>query len=583
MIKRIIYVLTLVNFLAINSDLHCQSIKKDLINTSKKRDINFINFSAKDSTGVRKKLKTPKNNYRTESNNATNQLPYPIIFIHGLSSNHSTWNSTTDWLDNEYNLIFGGRLDYCLDFDSDLTTANGNFYPEEGADIARFEYNLIPNGDYFYINFDVGIDGSVSPPITSPQNNLSNQAAIKKQGIALSDAIEVVLMTTGKSKVILFGHSMGGLASREYLQNHDIWQLDGAHHIAKLVTTGTPHGGSNASGSALSLLAGIDESSDGIRDLRSSYFWSGDQGVYLEGGIEDSAVLFDSIFYPFYNLDVNCNGIINEQIIGLNEKYNPMDLEYSCIIGDFLGIGSDGIVTTSSQNIFNFIDLNSNFQQNIYNTSASHIDLTSQYSINLSALDEPNFQELSYNIELNKSYIGFINQQSQSDLINDIDYFKFSIDENNYFDVNVENLSENLIEWNIFDSNNNNLIYNSTESLTENSTQIYLENGNYFLVFESIASEINSQYNFSIETTLSSCEANIANIKISPNPFGSTINISSNLIFNKAQIYNSLGQKLMTLDLKPEQKIDLSELKRGIYHITFVNGSQRKTFKIIKN
>ncbi|MAZ54466.1 MAG: esterase [Flavobacteriales bacterium] len=582
MVIRIIYLLTLVNFLATSSDLYCQSIKKDLINISKKRDINFINFSAKDSTGVRKKLKTPKNNYRTESNNVTNQLPYPIIFIHGLSSNHSTWNSTTDWLDNEYNLIFGGRLDYCLDFDGDLTTANGNFYPEEGADIARFEYNLIPNGDYFYINFDVGIDGSVSPPITSPQNNLSNQAAIKKQGIALSDAIEVVLMTTGKSKVILFGHSMGGLASREYLQNNDIWQLDGAHHIAKLVTTGTPHGGSNASGSALSLLAGIDESSDGIRDLRSSYFWSGDQGVYLEGGIEDSAVLFDSIFYPFYNLDVNCNGIINEQIIGLNEKYNPTDLEYSCIIGDFFGIGSDGIVTTSSQNIFNFINLNSNFQQNIYNISASHIDLTSQYSINLSALDEPNFQELSYTIELNKAYIGFINQQSQNDLISDIDYFKFSIDENNYFDINVENFSENLIEWNIFDSNNNNLIYNSTESLTENSTQIYLENGNYFLVFESIASEINSQYNFSIETTLSTSESNIANIKISPNPFDSTINISSNLIFNKAQIYNSLGQKLMTLDLKPEQKIDLSELKRGIYNITLVNRSQRKTFKIIK-
>ena len=561
---------------------NAQFLNEELTNISKKRNINFINFSAKDSTGTRKKLKKPKSNFRLVNNSVTNQLPYPIIFIHGLSSSHSTWNNTTDWLDSEYNLVFGGRLDYCLDFDGDLTTANGNFYPEEGADIARFEYNILPNGDYFYVNFDVGIDGSISPPITSSNNNLSNQAAIKKQGIALSDAIQVVLMTTGKSKVILFGHSMGGLASREYLQNNDIWQLDGAHHIAKLVTTGTPHGGSNASGSALSLLAGIDESSDGIRDLRSSYFWSGDQGVYLEGGVEDSAVLFDSIFYPFYNVDVNCNGIINEQIIGLNEKYNPIDLEYSCIIGNFLGIGSDGIVTTSSQNIFNFIDLNINFQQNIYNISASHIDLTSQYSTNLSALDEPNFQELSYTIELNKAYIGFINQQSQNDLINDIDYFKFSIVENNYFDINVENLSENLIEWNIFDSNNNNLIYNSTESLTENSTQIYLENGDYFLVFESIASEINSQYNFSIETTLSSSETSIANIKISPNPFGSTINISSNLIFNKAQIYNSLGQKLMTLDLKPEQKIDLSELERGIYHITLVNRSQRKTFKIIK-
>ena len=64
-------------------------------------------------------------------------------------------------------------------------------------------------------------------------------------------AIYYVLQLTGRDKVILMGHSMGGLAAREYLQNPSNWQLDGQTHVAKLVTTGTPHGGSNASFSIL--------------------------------------------------------------------------------------------------------------------------------------------------------------------------------------------------------------------------------------------------------------------------------------------------------------------------------------------
>ena len=49
------------------------------------------------------------------------------------------------------------------------------------------------------------------------------------------------------NKVILVGHSMGGLAAREYIQNSMHW-LTGNHRVAKLVTSGTPHQGSNYSG-----------------------------------------------------------------------------------------------------------------------------------------------------------------------------------------------------------------------------------------------------------------------------------------------------------------------------------------------
>jgi len=47
---------------------------------------------------------------------------------------------------------------------------------------------------------------------------------------------------------------MGGLASREYIQNTSNWQSDNVHHVAKLLTVGTPHGGSNASDSFITFL-----------------------------------------------------------------------------------------------------------------------------------------------------------------------------------------------------------------------------------------------------------------------------------------------------------------------------------------
>ena len=50
--------------------------------------------------------------------------------------------------------------------------------------------------------------------------------------------INEVLKETGKEKVILVGHSMGGLLSRYYLQ-----RLDGDKHVKKIITIGTPHYG----------------------------------------------------------------------------------------------------------------------------------------------------------------------------------------------------------------------------------------------------------------------------------------------------------------------------------------------------
>ncbi len=51
------------------------------------------------------------------------------------------------------------------------------------------------------------------------------------------DAVEALRRHTGAARVILVGHSMGGLAARVYLRKH------GDAHVARVITLATPHQG----------------------------------------------------------------------------------------------------------------------------------------------------------------------------------------------------------------------------------------------------------------------------------------------------------------------------------------------------
>ena len=50
-------------------------------------------------------------------------------------------------------------------------------------------------------------------------------------------AVETMLRDTGRQKIIILAHSMGGLVARAYLRTH------GSAHIARVITLGTPHRG----------------------------------------------------------------------------------------------------------------------------------------------------------------------------------------------------------------------------------------------------------------------------------------------------------------------------------------------------
>lgn len=313
--------------------------------------------------------------------------PYPVLFIHGLVSNSDTWNTFTD---NVYfKNVWGAKTDVFHAAPNAQTTTK-----IEGADgvigtadddvkwIFVNENNVLASGCIYAMNFDVRVnsDGTMTnqPSIGGSPSAFdadNNEAAIIKQGYAVSKAIQAILAANPtKKKVILVGHSMGGLASREYLQRtvnnnatsaHRWWinpaQADG-HKVAKLLTLGTPHLGSNTGGNISSLRTAqnengntntnrqmqnstsqfpgndpvinnslIDLASEAVRDLRYSYdniniFQNDYPGVYLYGGKESDIPSFP---YSYWNVDVNGNGVTNNTVqVGINQNGQTIGKPY---------------------------------------------------------------------------------------------------------------------------------------------------------------------------------------------------------------------------------------------------------------
>jgi len=533
-------------------------------------------------------LKAPINT--TTNRTFESKLPYPIIFIHGLNSSSETWNTSTDYYDTQYGFTFGGRFDFCLNADNNNTTTNKNFYPTAGADIVAFE-SLVQNGDYFYVNFDVNPNGSIGTSV------LSNQSAIAKQGAAVKVAVQRVMEVTGKNKVILVGHSMGGLASREYIQNSENWQSDNQHHVAKLLTLGTPHGGSNASDNILAFMTGTDVSSEAIRDLKTTYYYSGEPGHFLFGGLEvqNSSSMNDNSYTPdFYNSDINCNGIVGETILGLNQKSIDHFIDFSCVIGRITNafggnITTDGVVPEPSSNMNTYLSgltypAKLFYFNSGYDIIENHTELTGYPYQMMQGLDEPNFKELAYSIETNKNYIGYTTIQNPTGADND--YFKFTVTDNVDAAVSVSSIVTSSMNGTILNSVGTTVgVSQNNSGATINFTRT-LAPGDYFLKLTSTNptnTNYTTPYQFNIATTLSAEDISFESFVFYPNPVKDVLHLD-NISLTKVSVYSILGQLIEAKSFKntTSNTLDLSSLESGIYLIVLENNSQQKTIKVVK-
>ncbi len=571
-----------------SSNVNAQNIKQ----ITRSRPADFEYLSSPDSLGVRHHLKMPKLTSKSSKAFQT-KLPYPIIFIHGLDSDSKTWNETTNFMDLEFGLIYGGRFDFNLNDDNSNYTSNKLFYPTIGADISQWTTTLT-NGDYYYLNFAVGSDGSFAPSNLSSLNVLSNEAAIAKQGVALSRVIQQVMDITGRDKVILMGHSMGGLCAREYLQNPENWTEPYVkHHVAKLITTGTPHGGYTG---ANFIFTGINSSSEAYRDLRTEYS-NNNTGVFLYGGYENTPTIGSN----FYNNDINCNGISNDNstILGLNQKdlYNDVDYAYimgnctNCVItqGSILG---DGVVRLVNANLGNFYNLPSPRNEFIYNASAIteiHSDLPKRTYENMQALDEPNSYDLAYGIDYGNIYTGFITIQST--LVNDIDNFTFNVDNTSEVKIDVNNIILDNLFAIIADSNGNVIgNINSSGGTGSISFTEILPFGKYYLIIYGTPATTSYLNPYSFMISGSSLTTNnldkINSFLLTPNPTNSKIFFDNSVYnFDNVSVFNYLGQEVSKIEFTSfikSQEVDLSILPNGVYVFKFENNKNYKSVKVVK-
>ena len=364
----------------------------------------------------------------TVSNSWNNEkkIPYPILFVHGWTGNDETWNPLTNKIETNLGWTYGGVFNYCLNQDGDRTTCSGL------ADIGDWtNYNSINLADYYYLNFDISSNGKlhVGNNFIPFDDDYSNQSAIVKQGIVVGKVIKKILELTRSEKIILVGHSMGGLASREYIQDSTLWQNDRKHHVAKLITIGTPNGGSNAVDADISRsLLGFDLASEATRDFR--YQEGSTPGTFLFGGLEPNGNYYR-------NNDVNCsNTNTRDNIVGLNQRYCQTDIQYSCIIGQGYSIG-DGVVLSERADLNNY---GTSVQPpltrpvaNRFYINASHVNVHKDEPLFLQAVDEPKTYDLAYNIELEELYFGNVTIQSTNDPFpapyNQIDFddYKFTV------------------------------------------------------------------------------------------------------------------------------------------------------------
>ncbi len=312
------------------------------------------------------------------------QPAYPILFVHGLNSCDYTWLAAV----RQFEPTWG--TPYTIHFDlntSASTRAEDDFVYTDFAPFWDFEteadcprvrgqsrivasasaqprVSTQTSSRLFLVNFQSlynPADGYVYPHYVhgSTGDSESNQSAAAKQGMAVGIAVELVRQATGSDRVILVGHSMGGLAIREYLQRRNPdgthrWWHRSDHGVAAAVTYGTPHLGSNSTLIGFEAFGGLDNDSEAVRDLRYWHSRTGERGRYLYGGSEDFQELY-------YNRDVNADGDEDDVIEGLNigdpqVKLGldnpalplPLDVRYVYLIGNASGTG-DYVVDAERQ------------------------------------------------------------------------------------------------------------------------------------------------------------------------------------------------------------------------------------------
>lgn len=137
--------------------------------------------------------------------------PDPVILIHGINSGPEVWDSFVNRMAVEYGWQYGGTLTVRYHIVEEIFTSARQ--PSQTADVYAVRF---------------------------PDRGLNNKTFFE-QAEDLEIAVNYVLAVTQARKVILVGHSMGGLTARAFVNS----SLVNAKKVSQIITVGTPHLGAN--------------------------------------------------------------------------------------------------------------------------------------------------------------------------------------------------------------------------------------------------------------------------------------------------------------------------------------------------
>ncbi len=550
---------------------------------------------------------------------AQNKTPYPIIFVHGLAGSDQTFDETMEYLKNYCNLgninVFDIVLNADNDNDSSLLSKDVRYtdfiYSGTNINVGRRNYkddiadftDGWAKSSIFAVNFkEERIRGAYG--ILNDYFDYSNQAAIFKQGFALGKLINEVLNYTNAKKVILVGHSMGGLAIREYLQRtnqigkHVNWvdpNLPDGHKVARVITYGTPHLGSNT-GFDPTKSGTPDQNTEAMRDMKWVYDSftnctdSPATGIYLFGGNEYCIQSNDSNT-TFFNADINCNGQEHDSIVGIcYQTYDnpdmplPLDIKYTWITSiwfDWQGMIGDGAVAIDRQWLYN--NNNEPMPQGLADTLLSNYIHTSEggdyYNI-IRGLDIPEDLDFAYCLNLDTTYIEWITLQSNLQNL-DEDAFYVNVNNNNEIGIILDNFGSGIGHIDVYNENKQNIF--SDDFFFLPYTKNINSKGNNRLYFK-ISGLANSQ-TYKIPYSIGIFSHNVS-IKSNNNRTNSFTYFNNEFVFKNRQngsleIINLYGQLVFCKQfLFGTQNVRLN-LPAGLYIAKYTYNNNQEISKII--
>lgn len=412
------------------------------------------------------------------------ESPYPILFVHGLNGDEfNAWNPVITHLNTNLDFSVSGS------FRAELET------PQTLADVTvQLQPTNNTTGDIWTINF---FDAEL---------NYSNENGINKQAKAIELAIEKIVSLTGKDKVILVGHSMGGVASTAFFLNTDN-QLDRKfnvnNRVAKLLTIGSPLAGSDQAiweKVIVDVFAGIEIFSPAMRDLNKST--NNHKNVFLFGGNENEVGTF------YWDKDVNYNNDPSvDNIKGINEYSIDEwgnDVSFYWLAGVFEPTGGsdreedDKLCPTENGDcVVELVDQYFSFGESKI-IEAGHADRWScgqrfSFDAIVEGLDEADDFEKAYEIDLFTSYSGFITHQGDRGNNPNVDQDVYAFTASEGFKTSLTiSKSPVFTSFYIYKNDRSSIVYSG--SLSEGSSRTFEfilndtdGNSNYYLVIEGAA------------------------------------------------------------------------------------------------